>query len=60
MKKIALLYNKELERYKYASYHPLKRERIIYTMQRIKKYSKGVYDSFAALPASPVRHEFIP
>ena len=52
MKKIALLYNKELEKYKYAAYHPLKRERIIYTMQRIKKYSKGIYDDFTAPPAA--------
>lgn len=52
MKKIALLYNKELEKYKYAAYHPLKRERIIYTMQRIKKYSKGIYDGFTAPPVA--------
>ncbi len=52
MKKIALLYNQELEKYKYAEYHPLKRERIIYTMQKIKKYSKGVYENFIAEPAS--------
>ncbi|MHB1692657.1 MAG: arginase family protein [bacterium] len=52
MKKIALLYNQELEKYKYAEYHPLKRERIIYTMQKIKKYSKGAYDNFIAKPAS--------